>query len=107
MSDALEAARLKAEKTYNATADNFDAEPLAFWDRYGRRTIERMSLKPGANVLDVCCGAGAFALPAAQAVGPEGTVFGVDLAEELLKLGRAKARAAALDCVDFRRAGAP
>jgi ubiquinone/menaquinone biosynthesis C-methylase UbiE len=104
MSDALEAARLKAEKTYNAAADNFDAEPLAFWDRHGRRTIERMSLKPGASVLDVCCGAGASALPAARAVGPEGTVIAVDLAEELLKLGRAKARAAALDCVDFRRA---
>lgn len=50
MSDALEAAKLKAEKTYNAASDNFDAEPLAFWDRYGRRTIERMRLQPGARV---------------------------------------------------------
>jgi len=104
MSNALEAAKVKAEKTYNAASDNFDAEPLAFWDRYGRRTIERMSLHPGARVLDVCCGAGASALPAAQAVGPEGTVIAVDLAEELLRLGRAKANAAGLRCVDFRQA---
>lgn len=104
MSDALEAAKLKAEKTYNAASDNFDAEPLAFWDRFGRRTIERMRLQPRARVLDVCCGAGASALPAAQAVGPEGTVIAVDLAEELLKLARAKANTAGLRCVDFRRA---
>jgi ubiquinone/menaquinone biosynthesis C-methylase UbiE len=104
MADPLEAAKLKAEKTYNAAADYFDAEPLAFWDRYGRRTVERLKLKRGAHVLDVCCGAGASALPAAEAVGPEGTVIGVDLAEELLKLGRAKAKAAGLRCLEFRRA---
>lgn len=103
MSDALEAAKLKAEKTYNAAADNFDAAPLAFWDRYGRRTVERMKLRSGARVLDVCCGAGASALPAAQAVGSEGTVIAVDLAEDLLKLGRAKATAAGLRCLEFRR----
>lgn len=84
IADALEVAKLKAEKTYNATADTFDAEPLAFWDRYGRRTVERMKLTRGARVLDVCCGAGASALPAAQAAGPEGNVVAVDLAEDLL-----------------------
>lgn len=104
MTSALEAAKIKAEKTYNAASDNFNAEPLAFWDRYGQRTIDRMRLQAGARVLDVCCGAGASALPAAQAVGPEGTVIAVDLAEELLKLGRARANAAGLHSVDFQRA---
>lgn len=104
MSDALEAAKLKAEKTYNAAADNYDAAPLAFWDRYGLRTVERLKLRIGAHVLDVCCGAGASALPAAQAVGSEGMVVAVDLAEDLLKLGRAKATAAGLRCLEFRRA---
>ena len=33
-------AKLKAEATYNAAADHFDDGPLAFWDRYGRRTVE-------------------------------------------------------------------
>ena len=103
MSDALNAARLKAEKTYNSASDNFDAEPLAFWDRYGRRTVERMRLQPGAHVLDVCCGTGASALPAAQAVGPDGSVIAIDLANELLKLGRAKAKQQGLRSVDFRR----
>jgi ubiquinone/menaquinone biosynthesis C-methylase UbiE len=103
MTDALEAAKLKAEKTYNAAADAFDAEPLAFWDRYGRQTVERLKLRRGARVLDVCCGTGASALPAAQEVGAEGTVIAVDLAAELLKLGRAKAKAAGRRNLEFRR----
>jgi ubiquinone/menaquinone biosynthesis C-methylase UbiE len=102
--DALDAAKLKAEKTYNAAADTFDAEPLGFWDRYGQRTVERLKLRSGAQVLDVCCGSGASALPAAKAVGPTGAVIAVDLAECLLALGRAKAEAAALNWVEFRRA---
>lgn len=87
MSNSLASVKLKAEKAYNAAAELFDAEPLAFWNRHGRRTIERMSLRRGAHVLDVCCGTGASALPAAQAVGPGGKVIAVDLAGELLKLG--------------------
>ena len=103
MNDALQVAKLKAEKTYNAAADYFDAEPLAFWNRYGRRTVERMTLPRGARVLDVCCGAGASALPAAQSVGAEGRVIAVDLAEELLSLGRDKAHAGAMTNIEFGR----
>jgi len=104
MTDALQAAKLKAEKTYNAAADYFDSTPLAFWDRYGRRTVERIALQRGASVLDVCCGTGASALPAAEAVGADGKVIAVDLATELLKLGRTKADGAGLRNVEFRRA---
>jgi ubiquinone/menaquinone biosynthesis C-methylase UbiE len=103
MGDPLAAARLKAETAYNTAADFYDAEPLGFWTRYGRRTIERLRLRHGAHVLDVCCGTGASALPAAQAVGPEGHVIAVDLAGELLALGQTKAQAAGLQCVEFRR----
>ncbi|BFU92447.1 MAG: hypothetical protein NTAFB01_36340 [Nitrospira sp.] len=102
MSDSLASVKLKAEKAYNAAAESFDAEPLAFWERYGRRTIKRMGLRRGAQVLDVCCGTGASALPAAQAVGHEGKVIAVDLAGELLKLGQTKAQTAGLQCLEFR-----
>jgi len=104
MSDPLEAAKLKTEKAYNAAADYFDAEPLAFWDRYGRRTVQRMTVRRDARVLDVCCGTGASALPAAHVTGPEGTVIAVDLAEGLLQLGRAKANTSGLRNIEFRRA---
>jgi SAM-dependent methyltransferase len=42
-------------------------------------------------------------LPAARAVGPRGHVVAVDLADELLKRGRAKAQAAGIGWVEFVR----
>src|SRR5438309_12081083 len=94
----------KAAATYNASADFYDSPANSFWSRFGLRTIERLALRPGARVLDVCCGSGASAIPAAEAVGPRGYVLGVDLAEELLALGRAKAAARGLAHLEFRPA---
>lgn len=95
-------AKQKAAATYNAAADFFDHPANTFWDRYGRRTIDKLGLKRGARVLDVCCGSGASAIPAAHAVGPEGSVVGVDLAENLLKLARGKSRQLGLTNVEFQ-----
>ena len=97
-----EEAKTKAAATYNAAADSFDAPTNSFWDRFGRRTVERLGLVPGSRVLDACCGSGASAIPAAEAVGARGFVLGVDLAEDLLALARAKAHARELDNVEFR-----
>jgi ubiquinone/menaquinone biosynthesis C-methylase UbiE len=104
MEDTIEPAKLKAATTYNAAADHFDDGPLAFWDRYGRRTIERLGLKPGSVVLDVGCGSGASAIPAAKVVGPHGRVVGVDLADRLLAMARAKAVGQNLQNIEFRQA---
>jgi hypothetical protein len=40
----MDAAKLKAAITYNAASDYFDDGSLAFWDRYGRRTVERLGI---------------------------------------------------------------
>ena len=82
-----ENAQDRAAFTYNAAADCFDASPLSFWDYFGRRTIELASLPIGSRVLDVCCGTGASALPAAEVVGQTGKVIGIDLAEQLFGIG--------------------
>lgn len=97
----MDAAKLKAATTYNAAADHFDDEPLGFWARIGRRTIERLGLPLGATVLDVGCGTGASALPAAEKVGPQGRVIGVDLAERLLEIARRKAEEHGLANISF------
>jgi ubiquinone/menaquinone biosynthesis C-methylase UbiE len=91
----------RAAFAYNAAADFYDASPLSFWEYFGRRTIELVSLPIGSRVLDVCCGTGASALPAAEAVGPTGNVIGVDLAEELLALARTKAIQRRLANIEF------
>lgn len=95
-------AKVKTATTYNAAADHFDDEPLGFWDRYGRQTVARLSVRRGARILDAACGTGASALPAAETVGPGGEVIAVDLAEKLLALGRTKASAQGLHNVEFK-----
>ena len=96
-----ENAQARAAFTYNAAADSYDASPLEFWDYFGRRTIDLASVPIGSRVLDVCCGAGASALPAAEAVGPTGNVIGVDLARRLLESGRTKAIRRCLGNLEF------
>ncbi|HSN97106.1 MAG TPA: methyltransferase domain-containing protein [Candidatus Nanopelagicales bacterium] len=102
---ASAASRLDKARTaavYSAAADHFDDPPLAFWARVGERTIGRVPLQPGHRVLDVCCGTGASAIPAARTVGPGGSVLAVDLAAPLLERGREKARSLGLSNIDFR-----
>src|SRR5688500_112981 len=98
----LENARKRAATTYNAAADFFDHPANTFWERFGRRAVERLGLTPGQRVLDVCCGSGASAIPAARIVGADGSVIEVDLAENLLGLARSKAQQHGLENVDFQ-----
>ena len=87
----MDDAKRRAQTTYNAAAECFDEPALGFWDRFGRATVDRLTLQPGATVLDACAGSGASAVPAAERVGPSGKVVAVDLADNLLRLARAKA----------------
>jgi len=68
--------------------------------------VARLPLATGDRVLDLCCGAGASAIPAARAVGSDGRVLGIDVAEPLLELARAKAARERLDNVEFRHSDA-
>ena len=94
--------RNPAAAVYDAAADFFDTAAVTCWDRFGQRTVDRLSLCAGAHVLDVCCGSGGSALPAARAVGRNGRVIGIDLAEKLLACARAKAKSEGLANVEFR-----
>jgi ubiquinone/menaquinone biosynthesis C-methylase UbiE len=93
---------LRASRIYAAAADHYRLGSLAFWDRYGAATVARLPLRAGHDVLDVCCGAGASAIPAARAVGPAGHVVGIDVAAPLLELGTARAAAEQLANIEFR-----
>lgn len=85
------------------SAEFADWTPL-LWDPLGAATVRAAPLLPGERVLDVCCGSGSSAIPAAHAVGPEGVVDAVDLAGALLRQG--ERRAGGLPQLRFHQADA-
>jgi ubiquinone/menaquinone biosynthesis C-methylase UbiE len=89
---------------YNAAAAHTAHPILAHRDYFGQRTVERLGLKPGEIVLDVCCGTGASAIPAVRAVSPGGRVIGIDLATAALEHARLRAAEEGLRNVEFRPA---
>jgi len=58
-------------------------------------------LEPGERVLDLGCGAGTDTLVAAQMVGPDGHVTGIDMTEEMLAKARGAAAAMGAGHVEF------
>ncbi len=60
------------------------------------------SLKPGEVVLDLGCGAGFDCFLAAQRVGKEGKVIGVDMTPEMVERARENARRGGYQNVEFR-----
>ncbi len=100
--EQMDTPQARARFAYDAASDTYDHPALGFWDRFGRRTVEYLALHRGAHVLDVCCGSGASALPAAEIVGTPGTVLGLDISERLLALARAKAAERGFAHAQFR-----
>src|SRR3990172_8279330 len=73
------------------------------WEKWDRRLDENMAfinyrlvgdarLRPGQQVLDLGSGTGYPAVLAAQAVGPQGAVMGLDLAEDMLEGARGEGK---------------
>ena len=60
------------------------------------------SLREGETVLDLGCGAGFDCFLAAQRVGPNGHVIGVDMTPEMVEQARENARRSAESNVEFR-----
>ena len=67
-----------------------------------RRLLALAGLTRGMRVLDIASGTGEPALPAAEAVGPEGYVLGTDMSAEMLAVAREKAQARRISNVEFR-----
>lgn len=61
------------------------------------------SLRPGEVVLDLGSGGGIDVLLAAQRVGPQGFVYGVDMTDEMLDLARRNAARRGAANVEFRK----
>jgi len=67
-------------------------------------SITYLELLPGMRVADFGCGSGHWALLLAQAVGPSGKVFAIDVQETALSATRSQAKNARLENIETIRA---
>ena len=88
-----ELAALKTKLRATWIAGDF-GQIARFYTDQADEFIQRLELKPGMTVLDVACGTGNLALPAART---GATVTGVDIAPNLVEQARENAKNAGLD----------
>lgn len=81
-----------AKRMYNARAQKYDD---SHHPSFARDFVAQLPLFPGARVLDLACGTGLVTFLAAEAVGPTGSVTGVDVSDGMLALARQKLQAGA------------
>ncbi len=71
-----------------------------------RVLLERAGVQPGMSVLDVGCGPGRIAIPAARLVGPEGRVVALDLQPGMIRKLEERISALGLDRIETILGGA-
>jgi len=79
---------------------------IPFFQTFGRMLVDAAALEKGQRVLDLACGRGACLRPAAAAVGPTGSVLGVDLSEPMVAATAADLLAERIENAEVRVADA-
>jgi enediyne biosynthesis protein CalE5 len=67
-----------------------------------KKLLELAGVASGGRVLDVACGTGEPAIPAAKMVGASGFVLATDMAPEMIEVARDKAAAEGVSNIEFR-----
>ena len=75
---------------FDLASTTYDAPVLRCFDVHASVLVQKAQIDVSARVLDVATGTGKVALAAARAVGPNGSVIGVDLSEGMLAQARRK-----------------
>ncbi len=70
---------------FGRAATTYDQVGPQFFSHFGRRIIDTANIPAGSKVLDVATGRGALLFPAAEAVGQDGQVIGIDLSETMIQ----------------------
>ncbi len=71
-------------RAFSAAASTYDTV-IDFFGPFGRALVAAAEVAAGERVLDIGCGRGAVLRPAAHAVGPDGEVVGIDLAQGMVE----------------------
>ena len=85
MSDDTTTAKERVAELYNRAAPIYGAIGPATFAHFGRQLVAALDIASGARVLDVGAGRGANLFPAAEKVGANGYVTGIDIAEKMVQ----------------------
>lgn len=88
---------------YDDMATEYECRVVPVFRPIAKRLLQLIDLRPGWQVLDGGTGTGLIALLSAPRVGKEGKVIGVDGAEKMLEIARAKAAKFGFAQCEFRR----
>lgn len=88
---------------WDLAADAYEGLWQSQLSRAHRRLLQLAAPGTGERVLDVACGTGLIALAAAESVGEQGQVLGVDISERMIASASRRARALGLDNTRFLR----
>jgi len=78
-------------ETHNGYIQSLEDPQRAEWQK-PEEVLAKLGLKPGDKVADVGAGSGYFTLLFAKAVGPQGKVYAIDVAPEMLDYIRQRAQ---------------
>jgi ubiquinone/menaquinone biosynthesis C-methylase UbiE len=93
--------RAQVAAVFDQVADSYDQAGVPWFGPIARRLVQQLAPAPGERAVDLGCGRGAALFPLAEAVGPTGTVTGVDLAPRMIAATRKEVRARRLTQVDL------
>jgi ubiquinone/menaquinone biosynthesis C-methylase UbiE len=96
----------KLASSFNLASCGYDKPALRFLALTARRLVELGNIQPGQTILDVATGTGTVAIATAKIVNPQGQVFGVDIAKEMLAQAQHKINQAGLSNVELQQSDA-
>ncbi|MFI6930363.1 class I SAM-dependent methyltransferase [Streptomyces sp. NPDC050287] len=85
--------KIAISDTFDRAAARFDRSPVDFFAPLGARLVAWAGIRSGEHILDIGCGRGSCTFPAREAVGPDGSVIGIDIAPAMVRHTAAEAAA--------------
>jgi ubiquinone/menaquinone biosynthesis C-methylase UbiE len=85
---------------FDCAAPTYDHVGPRFLSHFGRRLVELAQIPAGAGILDIAAGRGAVLFPAAEMVGPQGHLVGIDISREMVEQSREEIKQRGLQNVE-------
>lgn len=86
---------------FDRVAAGYDNEAMRYFPFSADHLVDLLRLQKGQKVLDIATGTGVAAMSAAQVVGAQGRVIGIDLSDAMLGQAQGRCKELGLDNVDW------